>query len=225
MKLRISGTVLPVRLKFLIEFGNCSGNPSVLHDVIVTSDDSRLIESALAGNTSAFGELVLKYQDRLFGALFHLLGSFHDARDVSQEAFLLAFQKLRTFRRDSSFYAWLFRIAYNSAINQRRKQKRKVASLNGTGDCPDFQPRDTRSQTDPASQLQTEEAVHQVRFALSQLAPEYHDALILKEIEGFRYEEIAVVLNCPVGTVRSRIHRARQMLRERLARVVEREQE
>jgi len=205
--------------------------------VIVTSDDFRLIESTLAGNKEAFGELMLRYQDRLYGSLVHMLGSFHDARDVAQDAFLLAYQKLDTFRHDSSFYAWLFRIAYNSAINNRRKQRIKTVSLNGnhsshhqahhqTGrEAFDIQPQDHRTSSDPADSLQSTETIRQVQEALSQLAPEYKDALVLKEIEGFRYEEIATMLNCPVGTVRSRIHRARQLLRERLARAVEREQE
>lgn len=198
--------------------------------MIVTSDDSRLIQATLAGNKDAFGELVLRYQDRLYRSLVHMLGSFHDASDVTQDAFLLAYQKLNSFRQDSSFYAWLFRIAYNSAINSRRKLKMRTVSLNGNqhhSDCDgaDFQPQDDHSFRDPADSLQTSETIQSVQDALHQLPPEYRDALILKEIEGFRYEEIAEMLSCPVGTVRSRIHRARQMLRERLARVLEREQE
>ncbi|SFH87652.1 RNA polymerase sigma-70 factor, ECF subfamily [Planctomicrobium piriforme] len=192
--------------------------------MIVASDDSRLIESTLAGNRDAFGELVLKYQDRLFGTLCHMLGSFHDARDVAQDAFLLAYQKLGSFRQESSFYAWLFRIAYHAAVSSRRKVRRGVHSLNGDGESDDHEPTDHRLDSDPTSPLSSAETTSQIQAALAQLPPEYKDALVLKELEGFRYEEIAELLNCPVGTVRSRIHRARQLLRERLARVVEREQ-
>ncbi|WP_437204589.1 sigma-70 family RNA polymerase sigma factor [Planctomicrobium sp. SH664] len=188
------------------------------------SDDQRLIESTLAGNRNAFGELVLKYQDRIYGTLVHLLGSQHDARDVSQEAFLLAYEKLGSFRQEASFYSWLFRIAYNAAISNRRRKGHKSQSLNSNHSQRPAEPSDPSLTNDPANRMQVEEHQHQVRLALETLGPEYRDAIILKEIEGLRYEEIAEIQDCPIGTVRSRIHRARQLLRERLARVVEREQ-
>lgn len=192
--------------------------------MIVTSDDLRLIDLTLAGNRDAFGELVLKHQDRLFGTLVHVLGSVHDARDVSQEAFLSAYEKLGTFRREASFYSWLFRIAYNAAVSSRRRTCLGRSSLDDQKSRIGLEPADLHSGTDPASHLQSQEAQEQVRLALEQLGPEYRDAVVLKEIEGLKYEEIAELLGCPVGTVRSRIHRARQLLREKLARVVEREQ-
>ncbi|WP_437193099.1 RNA polymerase sigma factor [Planctomicrobium sp. SH527] len=190
----------------------------------MASDDSRLIDQTLTGNTEAFGELVLRYQDRLYCTLVHLLGSVHDARDVVQDAFLLAFQKLHTFRKDASFYSWLFRIAYNVAVTNRRKIRKGISSLSAPADEGARDVSDPHPESDPSRAMQTSEISDQVQAALEQLAPEYKDALILKEIEGFQYEEISTLLNCPVGTVRSRIHRARQLLRERLARVVEREQ-
>ncbi len=190
----------------------------------MASDDSRLIDQTLTGNTEAFGELVLRYQDRLYSTLVHLLGSVHDARDVEQDAFLLAFQKLHTFRKDSSFYSWLFRIAYNAAVTSRRKIRKGTSSLSAPADEGGRDLSDPHPESDPSSALQSSELSDQVQAALEQLSPEYKDALVLKEIEGFQYEEISTLLNCPVGTVRSRIHRARQLLRERLARVVEREQ-
>ena len=85
--------------------------------------DQELIAAALARDTAAFGELVTRYQNRLFGALTHMLGSSEDAKDVAQDAFVLAFQKLATFRGDSQFYSWLFRIAMNAAVNFRRKNR------------------------------------------------------------------------------------------------------
>ncbi|MCA8995932.1 MAG: sigma-70 family RNA polymerase sigma factor [Planctomycetaceae bacterium] len=191
---------------------------------MVASDDLRLIESTLAGDTEAFGELVLRYQDRLCGTLVHMLGSVHDARDVAQEAFLLAFEKLETFRRESSFYSWLFRIAYNAAISQRRKERKNRRSIDHQKDQTGSEPTDSRPANDPAYQLEIEDSQRQVREALDELGEEYRDAIVLKELEGLRYEEIAEILGCPIGTVRSRIHRARQLLREKLARVTEREQ-
>lgn len=190
----------------------------------MTSDDSRLIEATLTGNRDAFGELVLKYQDRLYGTLVHLLGSADDARDVGQDAFLLAYQKLRSFRQESSFYSWLFRIAYHAAISSRRRRTRPKYSLDVARERAGVEPEDGRVHSDPEHGLQVEEAQHQVQQALAELSPEFRDVVILKEIEGLPYEEIAVLVECPIGTVRSRIHRARQLLRERLSKVMEREQ-
>ncbi len=190
---------------------------------MIVTPDSRLIEATLAGDKDAFGELVLRYQDRLAGALHHRLGSFHDARDVAQDAFILAYQKLNTFRQDSSFYAWLFRIAHNAAINSRRKKSLKPVSLNSADSDGDFST-SPRSSDEPGLPLESLESTQRIREALEQLPADYREALVLKELDGFRYEEIATVLNCPVGTVRSRIFRARQLLRERLAKAVEREQ-
>lgn len=213
-----------IHFRGLLEFSGTYGRGSRLNVVMMPSDDSRLIESALAGNRDAFGELVLKHQDRLFGTLVHLLGSVHDARDVGQDAFLLAYEKLGSFRHEASFYAWLFRIAYNSAISSRRKKRTARHSLDEYKSRIGLEPVDFRSSTDPAHHLQTDDAQRQVRHALEELGAEYRDAIVLKEIEGLRYEEIAELLGCPIGTVRSRIHRARQLLREKLARVVEREE-
>lgn len=192
--------------------------------MIMHSDDSRLIALTLAGNRDAFGELVLKHQDRLFGTLFHLLGSADDARDVGQDAFLLAYEKLGSFRQESSFYAWLFRIAYHAAVSSRRRKQVVRHSLNDYRERIGLEPEDGHPLADPSASLQTDDAQRQVREALNELGSEYRDAVLLKEIEGLSYEEIAELQSCPVGTIRSRIHRARQQLREKLTRVIEREQ-
>lgn len=181
-------------------------------------DDVRLIEMTLAGDDDAFGELVTRYQDRLVGTLFRLLGSIHDARDVAQEAFLLAYQKLETFRKEASFYSWLFRIAYNAAMTNRRKLKLRSGSLDRDYELTGHEPADVNPAVDPSHKMQTEEQIQEVRRALNQLSSEYRDAIVLKEFEGMRYEEIAIILECPIGTVRSRIHRARYELREILER-------
>lgn len=190
----------------------------------MASDDLQLIRSTLAGDRNAFGELVLRYQDRLYSTLARMLGSSHDARDVSQDAFLLAYQKLDTFRQESSFYAWLFRIAYHAAINNRRRVRRTPIPLPGLGESADLDHPDTSLSSPPEAPIEARESELQLHQALQQLPEDYRAALLLKELEGLPYEEIAELMQCPVGTVRSRIHRARQMLRERLSRVIEREQ-
>ncbi len=185
------------------------------------SDDLRLIELTLAGDKAAFGELVLKYQDRLFGTLVHMLGSVHDARDIGQEAFLSAYEKLGTFRKESSFYSWLFRIAYNAAISSRRKKGRNTTSIDHYRETTGDEPTDKNPASLPSHRLQTEQLQQEVREALDQLGADYRDAIVLKEIEGLKYEEIAELLGCPIGTVRSRIFRARRELKEILSKVLE----
>ena len=124
------------------------------------SDDIQLIEMTLAGDKEAFGELVIRYQDRLYGTLVQMLGSIHDARDVAQEAFLSAYEKLHTFRREASFYSWLFRIAYNAAMTNRRKLKRrKSSSLDATYDQVGHEPTDDDPTVDPTHHLQSEENI------------------------------------------------------------------
>ena len=188
----------------------------------VSTQDAAAISRCLAGDADAFGDLVTRHQDRLFGTLVQILGSFEDARDVGQDAFVLAFQKLDTFRGDSAFYSWLFRIAYNTAISRKRKDRRTAnhASLETARENTGAEPQDSRPTTDPTYTLQSEERQTIVRQALDELAEEYRTVLVLKEMEGLRYDEIAEIVDCPIGTVRSRIHRARHEMREKLSRVL-----
>jgi RNA polymerase sigma-70 factor (ECF subfamily) len=182
--------------------------------------DQALIDRCLAGETEAFGDLVQKYQDRLVGTLAHLLGSVHDAADVAQDAFVLAYRNLSNFRGQSAFYSWLFRIAYNAAVNFRRRNRHGTQSLDLQRSELGEEPADNRLNTDPGAGLELDERSRQVHAALNEIAEDYRNALVLKEIEGLPYEEIAEVMGCPVGTVRSRIHRARHELRDKLSRVM-----
>ncbi len=178
--------------------------------------DQELIERSLTGEQEAFGELVLRYQDRLYGTLAQLLGSIHDALDVAQDAFILAFRNLHTFRKESQFYSWLFRIAYNSAMTRHRRERRhKSSSLEDLAcdvpqtDCDD---------SDPTQSLETQDDIELVQQALRELPEEFRIVIVLKEIEEMPYADIAETVGCPVGTVRSRIHRGRLMLKDRLSR-------
>ena len=186
----------------------------------MTSDDRQLIQECLAGRTEAFGQLVERYQDRLYGTLYRALGSADDARDVAQDAFVLAFQKLDTFRGSSAFYSWLFRIAMNAAASHRRKSGARPASVDAARERTGAEPPDTHPESRPAHALERSERQILVQQALEELSEEFRTVLILKELEGFRYEEIASLVGCPVGTVRSRIHRARFELRRKLERLL-----
>ncbi|MEZ6056692.1 MAG: sigma-70 family RNA polymerase sigma factor [Planctomycetaceae bacterium] len=183
-----------------------------------------MIDRSLGGDTTAFGSLVDRYQDRLYGTLMHLLGSPHDALDVSQDAFVLAFQNLTSFRGDSAFYSWLFRIAYNASVSYRRKRRHPVASIDHMQENHGLEVVDGHHDVDPTHDLISQERQQLVRQALDELPEEFRTVLILKELEGLSYEEIAETIGCPVGTVRSRIHRARGDLKEKLGRTMKHEQ-
>ena len=185
------------------------------------TDDQLLIERCRSGHPEAFGDLVTKYQRRLVRTLGTLLGNGHDALDVAQEAFLQAFLKLESFRGESAFYSWLFRIAWNAAATLRRKQRvRSSASLDAMREQTGVEPGDLNPTSDPSHSLQSSEDQQLLRKALSELGEDYRTALVLKEIEGLPYEEIAILTDSPIGTVRSRIHRARQELRAKLDRTL-----
>jgi RNA polymerase sigma-70 factor (ECF subfamily) len=177
------------------------------------NDDSRLIDEALAGNSASFGELVRRYQDRLYNTMFHIVHCSEEAQDVVQEAFVQAFVKLETFQRSSAFYTWLYRIAFNTAVSRKRRQRPTVSveqSRQATGE----EPIDGRAA--PHERLEQEERVAQVRAALAAVSEEHRAILVLREMEGCDYETIAQMLDLPVGTVRSRLHRARAQLRDQL---------
>ena len=182
----------------------------------VSIDEKQLIRECLAGRTEAFGELVVRYQDRLYNALVGILGSPDDARDVSQDAFVHAFQRLKTFRGQSAFYSWLFRIALNAAASQRRRTRRKPASIDAARELTGGDPADPHPDAAPSHAMEADERRIAVQNALARLPEEFRIPLVLKEMDGLKYHEIAVIVGCPVGTVRSRIHRARSELRQRL---------
>ncbi len=192
-------------------------------DTTVSTDDQALIDRCLAGDGEAFGALVDRYQDRLYGTLVHLMGSAHDALDVAQDAFVLAYQNLGSFRGDSAFYSWLFRIAYNASVSFRRRKKQSMSSIEQVREKTGSDPVDQNRSSDPTQSVETTELQRLVTQAVDDLPDDYRTVLILKEMEGLRYDEIAQVVGCPIGTVRSRIHRARSELRDKLSRTLESE--
>lgn len=197
--------------------GNSADGEGVSNLTAVNSDDQQLIEECLSGRNEAFGELVLRYQDRLFHSLLYVTGATDQAQDVTQEAFVHAFTKLSTFRGESAFYSWLFRIAMNAAVSRKRRDRRMSASLDAARENAGHEPTDAHPFSEPSYPVEVSERQALVRAALAELSEEYRTVLVLKEMEDLRYEEIAEIVGCPIGTVRSRIHRARSELREKLA--------
>jgi len=179
--------------------------------------DLQLITWALEGDSRAFDGLVLRYQDRLVHSLEHGLCGREEALDAAQSAFLQAWTRLNTFRGESGFYAWLYRIARNAAITRRRRNP-PAGSLDQLQENSGFEPVDHQPHAAPDAPLQRSEEIQRVRRALQQLPDEFRQPLVLREIDGMTYEEIGSILEIPLGTVRSRIFRARQELFEKLDR-------
>ncbi len=197
--------------------GNFSPCARVLNSGNAVNDDAQLIAETLAGQSTAFGQLVRKYQDRLYNTVVHVVGSTEDARDVVQEAFVQAFIKLGTFQQTSAFYTWLYRIAFNVAASLCRRRHPTV-SVEQIRENSGQEPVDGNG--GPGQRLEREERCRQVQQALAALSDEHRTVLVLREIDGCCYETIAEVLDLPVGTVRSRLHRARLQLREQLREVL-----
>jgi RNA polymerase sigma-70 factor (ECF subfamily) len=182
-------------------------------------DDLALIAACRSGQTQAFGTLVRRYQDRLYPTAFRLTGGAEDALDLVQDTFLRAFEKLGSFRGDSSFYTWIYQVMLRLALTERRKKK--LIRLRQKEDEDPREPTDDSVDRDPSFRLERQERSQAIQDALDALMPDHRAVVVMKEFDGLRYEEIAAILEIPVGTVRSRLHRARLDLRERLKSIVD----
>ena len=187
----------------------------------MNDDDRQLIADCLGGRRDAFGELVTRYQTRLYNAALRLVQSPDDAADVVQDAFLSAYQAIHTFKGDAEFFTWLYRIAFNTAISLKRK-KRPAVSLEANAGETGIDPDDPSEYVKPGAALERSEDERQLNEAIARLSPEHREVLLLKDIEGLKYEDIAELLGVPIGTIRSRLHRARLELRDLLVPLDER---
>lgn len=186
------------------------------------NDDQDLIDACRSGETVAYGVLVQRYQDRLYPTVLRLTGCAEDAQDLLQETFFRAFRKLDRFHGESSFYTWIYRIAVNLALSGRRKRRPMLRLADGTGASGSpSEPVAEHRECDPSLPLERAERDQMIQEALNALATDHRAVVVMKEFDGLRYEEIATILNIPVGTVRSRLHRARCELREKLRGLVE----
>jgi RNA polymerase sigma-70 factor (ECF subfamily) len=176
-------------------------------------DDHRLIAECLKGRTAAFGELMRRHQDRLYNTVFRMLHSAEDAQDVVQEAFLHAYQSLDSFKGDAQFFTWLCRIAMNTAISLRRKRRAVVPIEAGPNGESGIDPPDESDEADPSHGMAQAEQGRRIHQALGRLSGEHRSVLVMKDMEGLKYEQMADLLGVPIGTIRSRLHRARLELR------------
>jgi len=183
----------------------------------VDPEDHRLIAECLEGRTAAYGELVRRYQDRLYNTIYRLLDNAEDAQDVLQEAFLNAYVSLDKFKGDAQFFTWLYRIAFNAAISLRRKRQSQLSVRMGRRLEGHAEPLDVSDASRPEHGIEREEEEKRIQEGLNRLSPDHRIVLILKDIEGQKYSQMAEILGVPVGTIRSRLHRARMELRAILA--------
>ncbi|MDP0563500.1 MAG: RNA polymerase sigma factor RpoE [Candidatus Endonucleobacter sp. (ex Gigantidas childressi)] len=173
--------------------------------------DLQLVERVQGGDKRAFDLLVIKYQHRVLGLVGSYLNDFQEVQDVSQEAFIKAYRAIARFRGDSTFYTWLYRIVVNTAKNHLVSRSRK--QKNSGDDVYDESVSDTIASLtvidSPESNLCRDEVEEVIHGAIKSLPEELRTAVMLREFDGLSYDEIAEVMECPVGTVRSRIYRAR----------------
>ncbi|HTQ23904.1 MAG TPA: sigma-70 family RNA polymerase sigma factor [Candidatus Binataceae bacterium] len=182
-------------------------------------DEAELIERAKKGDTKAFGTLVERYQRRVVGVAMAVVHNQEDALELAQETFVRAFQNVSKFESRSSFSTWLYRIAANIAIDFRRGERRHP-TMRGEEAETEIQ-RLPSAAGDSFKEAQRSEMGRRIQEALGQLTQEHRAAILLREVEGLSYDEISDVLQCPRGTVMSRLHYARSRLREILKDLAE----
>ena len=180
--------------------------------------DQALVERVQQGDKKAFDLLVLKYQHRIMKVLSRYMYDQHEVQDLAQEAFIKAYRALPNFRGDSAFYTWLYRIAINTAKNHLVAQGHRPPSEDI--DASDAEQYDGESAlkeyASPERELLTDEIQRVVAKAIEELPDDLKTAITLRELEGMSYEEIAEAMDCPIGTVRSRIFRAREAIDTKL---------
>lgn len=188
--------------------------------------DNELINAFKDGNTDAFQELVLKYEKRVYNHCMRMVNDEMESYDLTQEVFLKVFRKIKNYEHTYSFYTWLYRITVNCCIDYLRRKKRQVQSVSisaNTGDDSGQNGKDQDIPDDsfiPDTVLANKELNEVLKTAINQLSERLRSIILLKEVEGFSYEEIAEILGCSRGTVKSRLFRARERLKEILTEYV-----
>jgi len=192
-------------------------------------DEAELVKRCAKGDTEAFGRLVTHYEDAIFNLVFRMVGNREDARDVTQEVFIRAFRSIGLFEGRSRFGTWLYSIAVNQSITERRR--RALASRTGEVPMSALARDDGEAAYDPAGEgpapsdrLDSEETRRAVEEAIAELPEEHRAVVVLRDIHGLDYRGISEALRCSRGTVKSRLHRARAELKRKLGRTIMKDQ-
>jgi RNA polymerase sigma-70 factor (ECF subfamily) len=183
----------------------------------VERTDAELVRLARQGDRDAFRELVERYQRKIYAVLLGMLHDHDAAWEVSQETFIRAMKSLEQYKGEASFYTWLYRIAVNLAIDHQRRERRRP-TVEATDEVLERQESTAEEQRreDPFLQLQNRELGERVRAAIDELTPDHRAAILLREVEGLSYDEIAKIMQSAKGTVMSRLHYARKKLQSAL---------
>ncbi|MDX2177462.1 MAG: sigma-70 family RNA polymerase sigma factor [Candidatus Sumerlaeia bacterium] len=181
------------------------------HHALDAAAERRLVEAARRGDRHAYGELVEAHRERLFAAAFALVRNEEDARDLSQDAFVKAYNALDRFDTARPWYPWLYRILRNACLNHLKKHgPHRTTSLDRMADEDHMQ--FEAAADDPVERIQTEQMARHMRQAIGQLKPDFREIILMKHFQEMTYEEIATVLDIPIGTVMSRLFHARKNL-------------
>ncbi len=184
------------------------------------SDESSLVDRFKNDEKAAFEELVLKYQDRIYNLCRYMLGNTSDAEDAAQDTFLKAYQKLKDFKPEASLYTWLYRIAVNTCLDYKKKPFFE-SFFTKTDEGEEFVEEPASDWPSPEKLYESKQVGLALHNSIRKLPPKLRTAIVLKEIEGLSYDEIADILEVSIGTVKSRISRAREELKHRLKKFTE----
>jgi RNA polymerase sigma-70 factor (ECF subfamily) len=201
-------------------------NEEIKKPVGEPKEDAALIRDFCEGDKAAFDSLVLKHKDRLFNLCYRLIGDYEEANDSAQETFIKVYGSLKKFRLESAFSTWLYRIAVNTCKNKLKssafRQKRKMVPLENPISAKFSRPsREIQDESQsPAMALEKKEKMRMIQEAIDALPAEQKEVVTLRDIEGFSYEEVAEITGFNLGTVKSRLARARQDLRKKLRSVI-----
>jgi RNA polymerase sigma factor (sigma-70 family) len=183
-------------------------------------EDSLLVNAARSGDMKAYDDLVRRYQERIYATVYHMTSNHEDANDIAQETFIKAYSALKSFKGDSSFYTWIYRIAVNKTINFLKQRKNKVSlSLNDLDFNIENDPELVAFVSDrtPRRDIALSELQEKLNKALQKLSDVHRMVVTLHDVQGLSHEEIANIMDCNVGTVRSRLFYARQQLQAYLS--------
>jgi len=185
--------------------------------------DAELVKRVQNGDSKAFDVLVIKYQQRVINLITRFVSDYSECQDIAQEAFMKAYKGLHNFRGDSQFYTWLYRIAANSAKNYLASKSRKVPAQGIDAQDAEFYDGESRlkDRESPESLMLTKEIEKTVFASIEALPEDLKTAIRLREMQGMSYDEIAQIMDCPIGTVRSRIFRAREAIDAELRPLIE----
>jgi len=182
------------------------------------NEDFELVKQCKEGKVTAFNQIVLKYKDKVFNTAYRFLGNYQDASDLTQECFISVYNGIKDFKGESSLSTWIYRIAVNVCKNklksfERKKDSKTISLRDKILDVKD-------SNNSPVELFEKKEIESRVQDAINSLPSEWKEVVILRDIEGLSYDEIARILQCEIGTVKSRLHRARMVLKDKLKRVI-----